>query len=177
MQLKTGGFLKQNFTDFEGLLLAVVFTQGCNFFCGYCHNPGLIAGLGTLAATEKEILQYLTAHAHWLDALVVTGGEPCLQQVLPGFLQKVRQQTSLQIKPDTNGSYPQVLQHLLDRQLLDYVAIDVKAPLQQQRYQQLAGKRLPTRCTQKIARSLQILAANRVAYEIRMTLVKEYHSP
>jgi len=177
--LRIGGFLPQTLSDFEGKLAAVIFLQGCNFRCGYCHNPELLSTKESAAAPyhAESILNQLEERARWLDALVVTGGEPLLQLGLAEFLLKVKQRTSLLIKMDTNGSYPKRLQYLLEHQLVDYVALDVKHCLGCQGYADLVGKKFDRNLSTKVAESLRLLQTGEVPHEVRMTLIQEIHTP
>jgi len=128
--MKIGGFQPFTLTDYPGHVAAIVFTQGCNWCCPYCHNAQLIP----LDRPESElipeayVLDYLTDRRHHLDGLVISGGEPTVQGDLPQFIREIRH-LGLKIKLDTNGSQPDVLRQLLDEDLLDCVAMDVKAPL------------------------------------------------
>jgi pyruvate formate lyase activating enzyme len=146
---------------------AVVFTQGCNYRCPFCHNSGLLATeveAGRLLAPEA-ILAKLRARRGKLDAVVVTGGEPTLQADLAQFLEDVRTLGFL-VKLDTNGSRPDVLAALFEARLLDYVAMDVKATWS--RYKELAGVDV---CVEDLQRSLKMIAGSGVPHEFRTTIV------
>lgn len=128
------GFIKTDLVNYPGLVAAAVFTGGCNFRCPYCHNPEFVVpgsdpAYSDETYTEEEILAYLTRRSAMLDALVVSGGEPTLHPDLPAFLRRVRP-LGLKIKLDTNGSRPAVLKSLICSGLVDYVAMDIKAPLE-----------------------------------------------
>lgn len=126
--MRIGGIEKQSFIDWEGKVTAVVFTRGCNFRCGYSHNPSLV--LPHLLANETDIpenqlFDYLKTRREWLDGVVATGGEPTIHADLESFLEAIKNLGYL-IKLDTNGSNPMVLKKLLARKLVDFVAMDVK---------------------------------------------------
>jgi pyruvate formate lyase activating enzyme len=162
--MKIGGYHPCSFSDFPGRPAAVVFTQGCNFRCPFCHNGQLLGPGGDLIPPE-EILYRLSVRRRRIDSVVITGGEPTLQAGLPEFLRSLRQ-IGLQIKLDTNGSFPDALARLIDAGLVDYIAMDVKAPWS--RYRELAGAPVdPAR----IAESMCMIAASGVAHEFRTTAV------
>ncbi|MCW7753201.1 anaerobic ribonucleoside-triphosphate reductase activating protein [Desulfobotulus sp. H1] len=120
-----GGFQKNSMIDFPGKIAALVFTQGCNFHCPYCHNPALIAMKGKQNISEEEVLLFLKKRKGLIEGLAITGGEPTLQKNLPDFCEKVKAM-GFPIKLDTNGSRPEVLRGLLTAGLLDCIAMDIK---------------------------------------------------
>lgn len=122
-----GGLNKCSLIDYPGKIGAVVFTYGCNLTCPYCHNAGLVNDGGPETPYEvDEVLGFLQTRVGRLDAVVVSGGEPCLHSDLPEFIRKVKEMGFL-VKLDTNGSRPAMLKSLMDEGLLDYVAMDIKA--------------------------------------------------
>jgi len=165
--MRIGGFQKFSLSDFPGCAAAIVFTQGCNFRCPFCHNGGLIPETPQdgLLIPEEYVLSCLHSRAGRLDGLVVTGGEPTLQEDLAGFLRKVRE-IGYRIKLDTNGSRPEVLERLISGGLVDFVAMDVKAPPRS--YDRLAGVNAPIG---EITRSIELLSRCGIAHEFRTTRV------
>jgi pyruvate formate lyase activating enzyme len=123
--VRLGGLLKTSALDFPGRLSAVVFAQGCNFRCPYCHNPDLVPASGRLEDLEA-VMAFLRRRRGLLDGVVVSGGEPTLQPGLPAFLRAVKDLGYL-TKLDTNGSRPAVVARLLAAELVDHVALDLKA--------------------------------------------------
>ena len=119
------GFQKLDLVNYPSHVAATVFTGGCNLRCPYCHNPQLATGLLDEHHTEEEVLDYLERRKGMLEGLVISGGEPTLHDLAP-FIRKVRA-LGLCVKLDTNGLRPQVLESLLEENLLDYVAVDIKA--------------------------------------------------
>lgn len=153
--------------EFPGHVASVLFVGGCNFRCPFCHNASLVLAPDSLPRLEAaDALQFLEQRAGWVDGLVVTGGEPTLQAGLAEFLRQVKR-LGLAVKLDTNGSRPQVLRELLSEGLVDYVAMDVKAP--PQKYPVLTG--VPDLDCKCVAQSAAVLREGRVAYEFRTTLV------
>ncbi len=141
--MQIGGLVPFTLSDFPGEIAATCFVQGCNFSCPFCHNRPLIPRSSPEAAeagTEK-ILSFLSRRKGKVTALVVSGGEPTLQQDLDDFLEQVKA-LGLKVKLDTNGSRPKVLKRLLEKDLLDFVAMDVKAPWE--KYHVLAGRPVDT---------------------------------
>ena len=130
--MKIGGFQPFTLTDYPGHVAAIVFTQGCNWRCPYCHNAQLlpIDRPKSDLIPEAYVFDHLARRCCQLDGLVITGGEPTIQEDLPRFIRRVRR-LGLKIKLDTNGSQPGVIRQLLEENLLDYIAMDIKAPLEQ----------------------------------------------
>jgi len=123
--MQIGGFLKMTLTDYPGYIAAVVFTQGCNFRCTYCHNSELIPNaLGSI--DEGEVIDYIKGKKYFLDGVVITGGEPTIQNDLVQFIKKIKKM-GLLVKLDTNGSRPDVVEELINKNLVDCVAMDLKA--------------------------------------------------
>ena len=128
--MKIGGLLKFTLIDFPGRPAAVVFTQGCNFRCRYCHNPELVyPHMFAEPVAEEEIDAFLKRRQGTLEGIVVSGGEPTLHEDLPQFLAKLKGM-GYATKLDTNGTRPEVLKQLIQGKLLDFIAMDLKAPLE-----------------------------------------------
>lgn len=164
-----GGFQKTDLINYPGKVASTVFTRGCNFRCPYCHNPEfVIQGSDQTyfgeTYTEEEVLAFLRKRSSFLDALVISGGEPTLHSDLPSFIRKVRDM-GLMVKLDTNGSRPDVLVSLLAENLLDYVAMDIKAPLE--KYHLLGFD-----STESIEESIKILDASETDHEFRTTCAR-----
>jgi pyruvate formate lyase activating enzyme len=123
--LRLGGLTKSTALDFPGQIAAVLFTQGCNFTCPYCHNPQLVRLFGEPLA-EEEAFDFLRCRRRYLTGVVISGGEPTLQPDLDEFCKKLRGLGYL-VKLDTNGSAPLVVGDLIERKLINYLALDLKA--------------------------------------------------
>ncbi|KXS55948.1 MAG: hypothetical protein AMR96_05385 [Candidatus Adiutrix intracellularis] len=117
--------LKNSTLDYPGLVSAVIFTQGCNFTCPYCHNPHLVSFFGT-PLTEEAVLFFLRKRRPFLDGVVISGGEPTIQPDLAEFCKQL-QSLGYQVKLDTNGSDPEVVRNLIERKLINYLALDLKS--------------------------------------------------
>ncbi len=164
--MKIGGFQKLSLIDYPGGVSGVVFTQGCNFRCPYCHNPELVDPrrfVGSIPA--EDILDFLQQRRGKLDAVTITGGEPTLQGDLPEFIKEIKDMGFL-VKIDTNGSAPTMLARLLAGGLVDYVAMDLKGPLE--RYPTLVGATVNRR---DLEESIALLGDAGLPHEFRTTLV------
>lgn len=169
--MRIGGLQKLTLIDYPGKLAAVVFTQGCNFRCGYCHNPELVLPKEYCPALpEEEVMAFLRSRQGYLEGVVVTGGEPTLQEGLISFLDKLKRLGYL-VKLDTNGSRTEVLKQLLSLRLVNYVAMDVKAPLG--RYHEVINAPVPV---ERIKESIQLILEAGIPHEFRTTVVKAFHS-
>lgn len=177
--MRIGGFLKQSLIDWEGWLVAVVFTKGCNFRCGYCHNPSLVVPRllnRTPDVSQDEVLAYLSTRRGWIEGLVVTGGEPTLQKDLPDFLTRVRA-LGLPVKLDTNGTHPDVLSELFRKNLVNFVALDVKHFISQRDYARVTPT-VSAREVEAIERSIALLRGHpEVGRQFRTTLIPGVHLP
>ncbi len=163
--MKIGGFQKFSLLDYPGKLSAIIFTHGCNFRCPYCHNPELLKGTDADDLTSESILEFLKTRLDKLDAVTISGGEPTIHPDLPDFISAIKELGFL-IKLDTNGTNPQMLTSLMEQKLIDYIAMDVKAPLD--KYQTVTIRPVDT---DKISQSVQLIQGGDVNYEFRTTLV------
>ncbi len=165
-----GGLQKTTLVDYPGKVAATVFAIGCNFHCPYCHNPELV--LPELIKkqpkiTEKEILDFLKERQKLLEGVCITGGEPAIQPDLIDFVKKVKDLGFL-IKIDTNGSCPDVLNNLIGEKLIDYVAMDIKAP--KEKYEIFSEDE---EIIEKVDKSIELLKQDKIDYEFRTTLVSD----
>lgn len=169
--MQIGGFVKQSLIDYPGKIAAIVFTQGCNFRCGYCHNEELIpVRKGTI--DEKTIWTNLEKNRFLLDGVVVTGGEPTMQTDLFSFISKVKE-LGLLVKLDTNGGNPKVMESLLAEDLLDYVAMDIKSALTELNYSCVSGISVSPEMLKRIRQSIQLIIHSGVEHEFRTTVCRE----
>ena len=169
--MKIYGLEKLSLVDYDGHTAATVFTGGCNFRCPYCHNGALVElDKTTVQLPENEVLEYLNKRKGLLDGLAVTGGEPTLEKGLEEFLVKVKE-LGYDIKLDSNGTHPEVLAHLIDKKLVDYIAMDIKnSP---EKYPLTVGKK--NLDLEPIKKSVELLLQNKVGYEFRTTVVRQFH--
>jgi pyruvate formate lyase activating enzyme len=177
--MQIGGFVKQSLIDYPGKIAAVVFTQGCNFRCSYCHNPSLVLpGLfcENASVSVEEVFAYLHKRKSWLDGVVVSGGEPSIHADLPDFLRKIKEM-GYSIKLDTNGSNPQMLEAIIKEKLADYVAMDIKTVPEAEAYSQITGVTDATLIVENIKTSVEIIKQSSIIYEFRTTSIPGLHSP
>ncbi len=161
------GFLELSLLDWQGKVASVMFLGGCNFCCPYCHNGQLVTGFVSLPEIPLgHILECMEKHRGWIDGIVITGGEPTIHAELPGLIQTLKQ-AGWGVKLDTNGSNPDMLGGLISGGWLDYVAMDIKAPLNDIDYARAAGGKFNL---EHIRCSIDLLMQNKVEYEFRTTV-------
>ena len=167
--MKIGGFNSFSLSDYPRHVTAVVFAQGCNFHCRFCHNGFLIPQQvpDNLLIPEGEIFKFLKSRTGQLDAVVVSGGEPTIQPDLATFLCRIKDM-GFSVKVDTNGSKPEVIENLLEKDLIDYIAMDIKAPLHS--YKSIA--QIHVSMINKIRESIDLISKSGVEHEFRTTVVK-----
>jgi pyruvate formate lyase activating enzyme len=187
--MKIGGLQKFSLLDFPENISAVVFTKGCNFRCQFCYNPMLVwpekvgkfnnntslksdevIKEGQALINEADLFDFLKARVNKLDAVVVTGGEPTIHADLPEFILKIKD-LGFKIKLDTNGTNPKMLKKIINQNLADYVAMDIKAPLSE--YQSVVGVKSDLN---KIEKSVKIIMESGLPYEFRSTLIPDIHA-
>jgi len=159
--MKFGGFQKTSLLDFPDRISSILFTVGCNLRCPFCYNRRLIIDPKPPFLSEEDALEILLSRKKYVDAVVITGGEPTMNRDLPEFIRKLKE-NGFQVKLDTNGFYPETLRESLP--YLDYVAMDVKTSLE--KYKLLGAKD-----TENLLRSIQIIMEGKVDYEFRNTVV------
>jgi pyruvate formate lyase activating enzyme len=163
------GWVRTSLIDYPEHIATVLFTAGCNFRCPMCHNAELVMHPGELSTLpEEQVWAFLERRIGLIDGVVISGGEPTIQPDLHPFLRRLRERDlAMDVKLDTNGYRPDVLASLLGEGLVDYVAMDVKAP--PEKYPLLVGKdRLDVTC---ITRSIGLLRDNGGACEFRTTVI------
>ena len=168
-----GGLQKLTLIDYPGKIACTVFLAGCNYRCPWCHNPELVLPEEIEKSPkipEKDFFNFLKLRKNLLEGVVVCGGEPCINKDLPEFCQKIKKLDYL-IKLDTNGSNPKMLKDLIDEKLVDYVAMDVKAP--QEKYKEAIGfkNRSFRYLLDRINKSIDILKQGKVDYEFKTTMI------
>jgi pyruvate formate lyase activating enzyme len=165
--MRIGGLQKFSLIDYPGKVACVIFTQGCNFRCGYCHNPELVVPQQFCPTIPQEnVLEFLKKRRNHLQGVVVSGGEATLQGDLIDFVVQVKSLGYL-VKLDTNGSQPDKLRKLVDLKLVDYIAMDVKARFD--RYEEAVGVPVDR---EKIKESIELIIGSGISHEFRTTVVK-----
>ncbi|MDH3324775.1 MAG: anaerobic ribonucleoside-triphosphate reductase activating protein [Candidatus Peregrinibacteria bacterium] len=171
-----GGIQTLTLLDYPEKVSCILFTAGCNFRCGFCHNPQFVdpeevKGLAKNLIPEDKFFKFLDSRGKFLDGVVISGGEPTLQPDLIDFIRKIKDRDLL-VKLDTNGTAPETLKTLLDEKLIDYVAMDVKTVMKD--YSKLCETEVET---DKIKQSIDLLQNSGIDYEFRTTVLKEFHNP
>jgi pyruvate formate lyase activating enzyme len=164
-----GGLQKFSLIDFPGKTCAIIFTQGCNFRCRYCHNPEICH----LSKNQKTIpldgvYGFLKSKVGKLDAVTITGGEPTIHSDLTKMIKKIKKMGFL-VKLDTNGSNPDILRTIIKEKLVDYIAMDVKAPLNKDKYAKIMGWAISPNILRE---SIKIIIDSQIHHEFRTTIVK-----
>ena len=165
------GLQKTTLLDYPEKLACTVFTGGCNFRCPFCHNASLVLNASKVEEiSNDEFFSYLSKRKGLLDGVCITGGEPLLNDDIVDFIKKIRSYELL-IKLDTNGSFPDKLEYLLDNKLVDYVAMDIKNS--KEKYSLTSGT---SDFPHGIEESIDIIIAKAPDYEFRTTVVRELHT-
>ncbi|MCK5011707.1 MAG: anaerobic ribonucleoside-triphosphate reductase activating protein [Deltaproteobacteria bacterium] len=168
MSFPIKGFLETSFVDWPGKVASVIFLSHCNFRCPYCHNYDLVLHPDQLPTIPfEQVIQQIKKYKGWVDGVCITGGEPTLFPALVQLIEQLRNEHML-IKLDTNGSRPEVLKKLIDNHLVEHVAMDVKAPLNQASYSRCCGVSVDL---EKIKGSIDLLRKTFISYEFRVTAV------
>ena len=161
------GLQKTTLIDYPGEIACTIFLFGCNFRCGYCHNPELVVTANEIDYSEDEILGFLEKRKKYLNGVCITGGEP-LMNVDFEFLKKIKN-LGYKIKIDTNGSFPEKLKKLIEEKLVDYIAMDVKSS--RENYGKVVNSNISI---EKIEESIKIIS-NFQECEFRTTIVEKFH--
>ena len=166
---------KTTLLDYPGKVATIIFTLGCNLRCGFCHNPEFVLPneiekkMDDLIP-EENFFVFLEERKGFLDGVVICGGEPTLQKDLPEFLKKIKDLWLL-VKLDTNGSNPTMLQYLLQENLVDYIAIDIKhIPTQ---YSEITNVNI---ATERYSKSIELIMTSQIDYEFRTTVIQWSHT-
>ena len=173
--IKIGGLQKTTLIDYPGKVACTVFLMGCNFRCPFCYSSELVLPEKIKKQpiiSEKEFFDFLKQRKGLLDAVVLCGAEPTISHDLPKFCGKIKKMGYL-VKLDTNGSNPKMLEKLIDAQLIDYVAMDIKTRLSKNEYEKATGVKVNL---EDIKKSVDILKQGKVDYEFRTTAAPDLTS-
>jgi pyruvate formate lyase activating enzyme len=175
--MKVAGIIEESKDHHPGVISYVIFTRGCNFKCHYCYNSPSARYFDPDDQSDDkidDILTFLENNKEKYGAVVVSGGEPTMHDDLPDVLTKIKS-LDLFVRLETNGTYPKMLSKIVSQDLADYIALDIKAPLETGKYKDIAGVTISTSQLGKINKSIRILTRSKVEYEIRTTLIKQKH--
>jgi len=171
--IKIGGLQKLTLIDYPGKLACTVFLVGCDFKCPWCYSGELVLPEKIKKQpkiSQKEFFEFLETRKNLIEGVVMCGGEPTINKDLPKFTKKIKK-IGFSVKLDTNGSRPKMLEELINKELIDYVAMDIKAP--KEKYSQVVGRKINI---SNIEKSINILKKNKVDYEFRTTVVPSIHA-
>lgn len=168
--MKIAGYEKISLQDYPNHISCIVFTQGCNLKCPFCQNSTLIPFESNATISQDELLNYLSLRKKFLNGVTITGGEPTLQSDLKAFIIKIKS-LGLDVKLDTNGTNYNLLCELINNNLVDYVAMDIKNSFN--KYSKTCG--LLKLNIENILNSINLLKQNKVQHEFRTTIITEYH--
>jgi len=171
--IQIGGLQKLTLIDYPGRISATVFLTGCNFRCPFCYSSELVLPekiKNQPKISEKELFKFLKERKKLIEGVVLCGGEPTTSKDLVSLIEKIKKM-GFSVKLDTNGSDPALLKKLIDKKLIDYVAMDIKAP--KEKYSEVAGTKIDVK---KIQKSIDILKEGKVDYEFRSTIVPTLHT-
>ena len=164
------GFQKLTLLDYPGKVACILFTNGCNFRCPFCHNASLVRAQDGADISDDEVLEFLKKRQGILEGVCISGGEPLIHNELKDFIREVKK-LGYPVKLDTNGSFPQKLRELIGEGLVDYVAMDIKNSFE--KYNETTGISADI---DSIKESIEILMNGNIDYEFRTTLVSGFHT-
>jgi len=173
--MKIKGFIDTSLVDWDGKVSSVIFLPGCNLRCPFCHNSSLVLHAETMQTIPfSEIKEYLRRNMSWIEGVVITGGEPTIHSDLPDLCREIKELEML-VKVDTNGTNPTVVSELIDEKLVDFIAMDIKAPLIEGKYSKACGVDAKN-ILGNIQETIDLLLRSNVEYEFRTTLVPSLHN-
>ena len=165
-----GNLVKISFVDWENNITSVIFIKGCNLRCEFCHNHEILCDDNVSTPSIQEVKSFLETRNHDIEGIVISGGEPLMNASIIPFITEIKNLTNLPIKIDTNGCYPETLNELINDKLIDYIAMDIKAPLKH--YKKVCGVSVDT---EKISKSIKLIMNCGIDYEFRTTLTPVFH--
>ena len=175
MKLVIKGFIQNSLLDWDGKIVSTLYTPYCNFRCPYCQNAGLVLEPEQLETIPFEVIgDYLKKNKEWVDGICLTGGEPCIFKDLPEFIRKIRD-IGVMVKFDTNGTFPKMLKRLIDEKLVEYLALDIKGPLEEEAYGRSIGVENKY-VLERVKKSIKIIMNSGIDYELRTTIVPTLHT-
>jgi len=168
MHIEIKGMIESSFLDWDGKIVSTLYVPHCNFRCPFCHNWELVTHPEKFDAKPfDEIKAFLTENRNFIDGICLTGGEPALYSDLIEYSKKIKD-LGMMVKLDTNGSVPKMIEKVFDQDLINYIAMDIKAPLEQMAYNKLAGVKVNLG---NIKKTIELIMNSGVDYEFRTTVV------
>ena len=168
VNIEIKGMIESSFLDWDGKIVSTLYVPHCNFRCPFCHNWELVMHPEKFDTKPfDEIKSFLTENRDFIDGICLTGGEPALYSDLVEYSRKIKD-LGMMMKLDTNGSVSKMIEKVFDRELIDYIAMDIKAPLEQKAYNRLAGVKVNL---ENIKKTIQLIMSSGVDYEFRTTVI------
>ena len=165
MDINIKGVQKTSLIDYPGQVASIIFVSRCNFRCPFCHNPELVFNEIKEDIKPEEVFDFLKKRKRWTGGVCITGGEPMLHKGLPEFMKEINN-LGFKVKVDTNGTNPEMIKKIIDEKLVDYIAMDIKAPLDD--YKKATKVNVDMKAIQK---SIDIIMNSGIKYEFRTTVV------
>jgi len=175
--MKIAFLQKQSLIEYPGEISAIIFTAGCNLRCPWCYVPHLVLPekiKEIKPISEEEVFSFLKERKGFLDAVAISGGEPTIYPELPEFIKKIKKMGYL-IELETNGTNFEMLKKLVNEGLIDYVATDIKHDFEFEKWYEITGRVLTKELFENIKKSINFLLKGKIDYELRTTLIKEFH--
>lgn len=173
-KIKIRNIIPTSLIDWEGMVVSTLYVGGCNFRCPFCYNVDLVINTKQFSEIpERDILNSLLERKDFIDGICLTGGEPTIYADLSQLLSKIKNY-NLKIKLDTNGSNPDRLAIIIERELIDFVAMDIKSCLQSEEYKKVSGI-TDEKIITNIKKSIDIIRNSEIDYEFRTTVVPVFH--
>jgi len=168
MNIIIKGMIDSSFLDWDGKIVSTLYVPHCNYRCPFCHNWELVMHPEKFNTKPfDEIKTFLTENRDFIDGICLTGGEPALYSDLMEYLKKIKV-LGMEIKLDTNGSVPKMIENVFDQDIISYIAMDIKAPLEQTAYNKLAGAKVNL---ENIKKTIELIMNSGIDYEFRTTVV------
>lgn len=169
--MQIAGFDKLSLLNYPDKVAATIFTNGCNYCCPYCQNSALVLDIkDNELFSEEEVLDYLIKRKKLIDGVCITGGEPTIQPDLVDFIKKIKA-IGYDVKLDTNGSNPEVIEKVINEDLVDYIAMDIKTSFI--KYNDITNRNVNL---DKIKKSIELIKSSNINYEFRTTVIKQFVS-
>jgi pyruvate formate lyase activating enzyme len=174
-KLQIKGFIQNSLLDWDGKIVSTLYAPYCNFRCPFCQNGELVLNPQKLETIPFSVIEdYLKNNKKWVDGICITGGEPCMYKDLPQFLAKIKK-LGILVKLDTNGGFPVLLESIINEKLADYIALDIKAPLNLESYSKSIGLK-SEKAPENVKKSIKLIMESDMDYEFRTTVVPTLHT-
>jgi len=167
MMINIKGIQKTTLIDYPGKIACIIFLGGCNFKCGYCYNSDVVFNK-TSSISEEEVFSFLETRKKYIEGVCITGGEPTIHKELPNFIRQIKS-LGYKVKLDTNGTNPEIVELLINNNLIDYIAMDIKCG--EEKYEKITQTFVPI---EKIKRSIELIIKSGIEYEFRTTILPTF---